>query len=52
MTRPAPAARRTPRPVREVVPVAPPGHRGCYWNWERAAWVVWTTVPQPRPPRE
>lgn len=52
MTLPAPAVRRTAPEARLAVPVARRGHRGCYWNWERAAWVAWTSVPQPRPPQE
>jgi hypothetical protein len=51
MTLSAPALRRTPRPVRDVVPALPRGHPGCYWNWDRAAWVAWTPVPRPRPPQ-
>ncbi len=52
MTLPAPAARRTPRRAPVDLPVAPRGHPGCYWNWERAAWVAWAAVPQPRPSQE
>ncbi len=52
MTLSAPALRRTPRPVPDAVPALPRRHPGCYWNWERAAWVAWTPVPHPRPPQE
>jgi hypothetical protein len=52
MTLSAPALRRTPRPLPDVVPVALPRHPGCWWNWERAAWSVWTHVPRSRPPQE
>ncbi len=52
MTLSAPALRRTPRPVPDAVPALPRRHPGCYWNWERAAWVAYTALPQPRPPQE
>ncbi|SHN77320.1 hypothetical protein SAMN05660350_02509 [Geodermatophilus obscurus] len=52
MTLPAPAVRRTPRQAPVDVPTTPLGHPGCYWNWERAAWVAWATVPHPRTARE
>ncbi|SDX42940.1 hypothetical protein SAMN05660209_00490 [Geodermatophilus africanus] len=52
MTHSAPVLRRTPRPMRDVVRELPPGHLGCYWNWERAAWVAYTALPHPRPPHE
>ena len=51
MTLSAPAVRTLPRP-RLVVPVEQPGRPGCYWNWERAAWVAYTALPQPRPPQK
>jgi len=47
-----PSASTVRRTARDVVPVPPPGYPGCYWNWERAAWVAWAAVPQPRPPRD
>ena len=52
MTPPVSAVHRAPRPAPVDVHVAVPGHRGCYWNWERAAWVAWAAVPQPRPSRD
>lgn len=50
MTPTAPAV----RPASAVLPVpqAAPGHPGCYWNPDRAAWVAWTPVPRPRRPRD
>ena len=52
MTLPVPAVTRTARDAQLVVRREPPGHPGCYWNWERAAWVAWIPVPEPRPPQE
>jgi hypothetical protein len=52
MTLPALAVPRTAPDARLAVPAERPGHPGCYWNWERAAWVACASVPQPRPPRD
>ena len=52
MTLPALAVPRTAHDARLLVGRERPGHPGCYWNWERAAWVAYTPVPQPRPPQE
>ena len=52
MTLPVLAVPRTASDAQVLVRRERPGHLGCYWNWERAAWVACTAVPLPRPSQE
>ena len=41
-----------PVPRSRPAVVAEQRHPGCWWSWERAAWVRWAPVPPPRRPSD